>query len=144
MQWPEEASRQAVEDFERMLPMAFRRAHTELSEHGEFWPFAVVVDVEGHQQMAAFEPDRTRPGGGEVLAELRRSLRESTEPLRAVALVLDVYVPSLRSDTIEIALEHLGSPARTVQRAYTRRRLGGRLSYRDDVLTDGTATVLTR
>ena len=140
-QWPEEASQQARDDFDRMLPMAFRAAHAELAAKGEFWPFAVVVDVDGDAHRAAFQPDRNRPAGGEVLAELRRSLRESEQPLRAVALVLDVHVPRLGSDCIEVCLEHLGSPPMAVQRPYTRRRFGGRVAYRPDVTVPGTATV---
>lgn len=140
--WPEDASRQARDDFDRMLTSAMRAAHVELSEHGEFWPFAVVVDLDGDLHRAAFEPDRERPGGGAVLAELRRSLRASSQPLRAVTIALDVHVPELGSDCIELTLEHLGSPPVTVQRPYTRRRFGGRVSYRPDVTTPGSATVL--
>ncbi|MVA76786.1 hypothetical protein GC722_12245 [Auraticoccus sp. F435] len=144
LQWPEDASRQARDDFERLLPVAFRRAHQELSSHGEFWPFAVVVDLDGQQHLAAPQAERQRPGPGELLAALRRSLRAPEQPLRAVALVLDVHVPALGSDAVEVSLEHLGSPPVTVQRPYTRRRFGGRISYGADVSTPGTATVLTR
>ncbi|SDE02046.1 hypothetical protein [Auraticoccus monumenti] len=140
-EWPEEASRQARDDFDRLLPMAMRAAHVELASKGEFWPFAVVVDVDGDASRAASELPRERPPAGEVLAELRRSLRASEQPLRAVAVVLDVHEPRLGSDCIEVSLEHLGSPPVVVQRPYTRRRFGGRVAYRPDVTVPGTATI---
>ncbi len=143
VQWPEQASRQAQDDFERLLPSAMRTAHLELAQRGEFWPFAVVVDVDGDLHQAAFQPDRNRPEPGEVLAELRRALRADDQHNRAVALVLDVHVPELGSDCIEVTLEHLGSPAVAVQRPYTRRRFGGRVTYQPDVVVPGRATVLT-
>ncbi|RCK70677.1 hypothetical protein DT076_04490 [Desertihabitans brevis] len=143
VQWPEGASRQARDDFERMLPEAFKVAHHGLATYGEFWPFAVVVDLEGAQRLARFEPDRNRPGPGEVLAALRRSLREG-DPLRAAALVLDVHAPDLGSDVVEVMCEHLGSPPVAVRRPYTRRRFGGRVSYAPDVVGPGTPSLLTR
>lgn len=142
VRWPEDSSRQARDDFERMLPAVFRRAHAELLSRGEFAPFAVLVDLDGDQHLAVPEADRQRPGSGELLAALRGSLRSIDQPLRAVGIVLDVHVPPLGSDCIEVSLEHLGSPPVTVQRPYTRRRFGGRVTYRPDVAVPGTATVL--
>lgn len=139
--WPEEASQQARDDFERMLPMAFRAAHVDLATKGEFLPFAVVVDVDGGAHRATGEPLGQRPVAGEVLAELRRSLRASEQPLRAVAVVLDVHEPRIGSDCVEVTLEHVGSPPVVVLRPYTRRRFGGRVTYRPEVTASGRGTI---
>lgn len=92
-----------------------------VSKHGEFYPYAVVLDLTGQPSMQAGDPRLgDKPSSDEVLATLVDDLRRRRHALRAVALVSDVRLE--HSDAIRVETEHVEGIALMALLPYSKTR----------------------
>ena len=128
--WRDDASQQAQDDLDGLVGAALPFAEQMLDQHGEFFPYAVALDVSGEARTVAADP-----GGGEqpasldVLATLTEGLRAERDGLRAVALVSDVRLSD--SDAIRVELEHREGQALAVFLPYKKKRMRRGVEYSD-------------
>jgi hypothetical protein len=105
-----------------------------LAEHGEFFPYACGVALNGETAMVAGDPGTgEQPESGDVLATLTEKFSTEREAWRAVAIVADVRLAD--SDAIRVELEHSEGPVMAVLLPYKRSRLRRSLDYGDLVAT---------
>ena len=122
--WRDLASQQAQDDLDGLLNAALPFAQQMLDEHGEFFPFAVAVDVYSDTRMIMGDPDLgERPPSAEVISTILQELQRSREEFRAVARVADVRTAD--SDAVRVDLEHSEGPSMAVLLPYKKRRLRG-------------------
>lgn len=129
--WRDTTSQQAQDDLDGLLGPALGFAQQQLDSHGEFYPYAVVVDADGQQRMIAADTDDERPASAELITTLVAALSDDRDHLRAAAIVADVRLPELGSDAIRVTLEHSEQIALSVLLPYRRRRLGRGIDYGD-------------
>jgi hypothetical protein len=127
--WRDSATPRAQQDLDGLLEPALSFAQQQLAQHGEFFPYAVVVRNDGQTEMVAARAHVTddRPASAEVIEACRTTLAERRDQLRAAAIVADVRLAD--SDAIQVELEHTEGPALTVLLAYSKKRLGRRIDY---------------
>lgn len=119
--WRESTSQQAQQDLDALLELTLPFAQQQLAEHGEFFPFAAAVGVDGAPRLIAADPGvGERPASRDVLDQL-------VGGLRAAALVADVRVGE--SDAARVELEHRDGQAICVLLPYKRRRLRRGVDY---------------
>jgi hypothetical protein len=135
--WRDTASQQAQDDLDGLLNPALGFAQQQLDEHGEFYPYAVVVDADGQQRMVAADTGDEQPASADLITTLIAALSDDRDRLRAAAIVADVRLPELNSDAVRISLEHSERVALTVLLPYRTRRFGRGIDYGD--LQVGTA-----
>jgi hypothetical protein len=128
--WRDSASPQAQQDLDGLLDPALGFAQQQLAQHGEFFPYAVVVRSDGQTEMVAARPDAAndRPASADVIAACRTTLAERRDHLRAAAVVADVRLPD-GSDAVQVELEHTEGPALTIQLPYSKKRFGRGIDY---------------
>lgn len=127
--WRDGTSQQAQDDLDGLLGPALGFAQEQLTAHGGFYPYAVVVDDDGQQRMVAADTDHDQPASGELITTLIATLSEQRDRLRAAAIVADVRVPE--RDAIRVTLEHSERVALTVLLPYKTRRFGRSVDYGD-------------
>jgi hypothetical protein len=135
--WRDSASQLAQDDLDGLLDPALGFAQQQLDKHGEFYPFAVVVDTDGQQRMVAADLGSQSPESADVITTLIDTLTEQRSRLRAAAIVADVRVPENGNDAVRVTLEHSEQVAMTVLLPYRPRRFGRGVDYGD--LQGGTA-----
>jgi hypothetical protein len=135
--WRDSASQLAQDDLDGLLDPALGFAQQQLDKHGEFYPYAVVVDTDGQQRMVAADAGSDRPASADLITTLIAALSEDRNDLRAAAIVADVRLPETSSDAIRVTLEHAERIALTVLLPYRPRRFGRGVDYGD--LQTGTA-----
>lgn len=128
--WRDTASPQAQHDFDELLEPALGFARQQLGEYSEFFPFAVVVRIDGQTEMVAARPDidNAQPASADVIGACRTTLAERRDQLRAAAVIADVRLPD-GGDAIRVELEHTEGPALTVQLPYSSKRFGRSINY---------------
>lgn len=128
--WREHASPQAQADLDGLLEPALGFAQQQLAQHGEFFPYAVVVRTDGETEMVAARPDATndRPASADVITACRTTLAERRDQLRAAAIVADVRLTD-GGDAIQAELEHTEGPALTILLPYSKKRFGRGIDY---------------
>ena len=129
--WPDTVSQHAQDDLDGLLGSALGFAQQQLDEHGEFYPYAVVVDASGMQRMAAVDAGIDQPGPSGLIGALIAALAEERDQLRGAAIVADVRVRELGSDAIRVNLEHSENVALTILLPYRPRRFGRGIAYGD-------------
>lgn len=129
--WRDTASQQAQDDLDSLLDPALGFAQQQLDAHGEFYPFAVVVDPDGQQRMVAADTGSNQPDSADLITSLIAGLSDERGRLRGAAIVADVRVPELDSDAVRVTLEHSERVALTVLLPYRTRRFGRRVDYGD-------------
>lgn len=129
--WRDAASQQAQDDLDGLLDPALDFAQQQLDKHGEFYPYAVVVDSDGHQRMVTADTGEERPASADLITALISALSEQRNDLRAAAIVADVHVSEIGSDAVRVTLEHSEQVALSVLLPYRRRRLGRAIDYGD-------------
>ncbi|MBN4926909.1 hypothetical protein IEU95_08705 [Hoyosella rhizosphaerae] len=104
--WRETASQQTVDDLDKLAGVAFDVAEDHLAQYGEFYPVAVAL-LEGNQG-ALIAPDMETefPETEAVLAELYKAIEAGADDYLAVAVLVNVRIPSTDSDAVEFQVEH--------------------------------------
>jgi hypothetical protein len=126
--WRDSASQQAQDDLDGLVNAALPFAQQMLDKHGEFFPFAVAVDVHSDTRMIMADPALgERPPSAEVLATILQELQRTRDEFRAVARVADVCMAD--SDAVRVELEHSEGPSMAVLLPYKNRRLRGGIDY---------------
>jgi hypothetical protein len=128
--WRDNASPQAQLDLDSLIEPALSFAQQQLSQHNEFFPYAVVVRTDGQTEMVAARPDASddRPNSTDVIQACRTTLAEQRDQLRAAAVVADTRLPG-GGDAIRVELEHTEGPVLTIQLPYTKKRFGRGIDY---------------
>ena len=125
----EEDLPQAVRrDFDALIETLFGFAVGMVEQHGEFYPFAAVVDASGEVGHVAADTGEEQPDSQELLSLLDDALRErGINDVRAVGVCVDVRVAEdgASSDAIHAHLEHVDGEAIDVFMPYTRKRFRG-------------------
>lgn len=129
--WREQASAQSQADLDGLLNVALGFAQQQLTEHGEFFPFAVGVTTAGEAEMIAARPDITdeQPRSADVIDACLDQLAARRGELRAAAVVSDVHLPDLNTDAIDVALEHAEGQALKLQLPYSKRQFRNNIEY---------------
>lgn len=137
--WRDHASPQAQNDLDGLLEPALGFAQQQLAQHGEFFPYAVVVRSDGQTEMIAARPDtdNDQPASGDVIDACRTALAERRDQLRAAAVIADVRLPDSGSDAIRVKLEHTEGPALTVLLPYSKKRFRRDIDYGQLTATAG-------
>jgi hypothetical protein len=127
--WRDTATPQAQDDLDRLLELTLPFAQQQLTQHGEFFPFAAAVDADGAPTLVSADPAAVgdRPASTEVLDHLLSGLRDRADDLRAVAVVADVRLES--SDAVRVELEHRDGQAVRVLLPYRKKRLRRGVDY---------------
>ncbi|HEY8700153.1 MAG TPA: hypothetical protein VIM08_04180 [Arthrobacter sp.] len=123
--WRDTASAQAQADLDGLLEPALGFAQQSLGERGEFYPYAVVVNIAGEQEMIMAEAPTEQPESTSVIDSITRDLASHRDNYRAVAVVADVRVREAGTDAIRVTLEHREGPVMSVVLPYTRRKFRG-------------------
>ncbi len=125
--WRDKASLQAQTDLDGLLNAALGFAQHQLDTHGEFFPYAVAIDATGRTEMIASRPDPEdeHPRSTDVLDACIATLVSQRDILRAGAIVTDVRLPDVGTDSIQVDLEHSDGHALTVLLPYAIRRRRG-------------------
>jgi hypothetical protein len=128
--WRDHASPQTQQDLDGLLEPALGFAQQQLAQHGEFFPYAVVIRTDGETEMVAARPDPSndKPASADVITACRTTLAERRDQLRAAAVIADVRLPD-GGDAVQAELEHTEGPALTIQLPYSTKRFGRRIDY---------------
>ena len=128
--WRDHASARAQGDLDGLLDPAFGLAQQQLTEHGEFFPYAVVIHADGETELVqpAADPANDQPASAAVITACRSALTARRDQLRATAVVADIHLPEA-GDAIRVELEHAEGTALTVLLPYTRKRFGKKVDY---------------
>lgn len=126
--WRDAASQQAQDDLDGLVNAALPFAQQMLDKHGEFFPFAVAVDLHSDIRMILGDPDLgERPPSAEVLSTILHQFRRIRDEFRAVARVADVRAAD--SGAVRFELEHSEGPSMAVFLPYKKRRLRSGVEY---------------
>lgn len=120
--WRDDASAEAQQDLDELLSASLGFAQQQLAEHGEFFPYSVVVRDDGPIEMVAAVPDigNDRPASADVIASCQAALLEQRSRLRAASIVADVALPEAGGDAIQVQLEHAEGQALLVLLPYSK------------------------
>jgi len=113
-------------DIDRLLNVLLPLAKQMLLNTGEFFPQGVTLDNEGMPAMSAPYKGKEQPTVDQVIAQLMEGLRTkaATGTITAAGLCLDAWVAlpdtSVKTDAIEVRLEHITGDAVRVFLPYTK------------------------
>lgn len=126
--WRDIASPQAQNDLDQLVGTAIGFAQEQLSAHGEFYPFAFVIDSAGNTEAVRARPASDHPASSELIDACLATLTSRRHQIRATALTADVRIAQHDTDAIQADLEHADGHALTIVLPYTRKRRG-RIDY---------------
>lgn len=129
--WRDTVSQQAQDDLDALLGPALGFAQRQLDAHGEFYPYAVVLDDDGQLRMVAADTGSDTPASADLITMLIAILSEQRDHLRGAAIVADVRVPMIGSDAVRVTVEHSERVALTVLLPYRPRRFRSGVDYGD-------------
>lgn len=100
-------------DLDGLLVPALGFAQQQHAEHGELFPYAVVVRSNGQTEMVAARAEATddHPASADVITACRTTLAGRRDHLRAAAVVADIRMPNSGANAIQVELEHTEGPA---------------------------------
>ncbi|QGG39921.1 hypothetical protein [Aeromicrobium yanjiei] len=127
--WRGTASQQAQDDLDGLLDPALGFAQQQLDAHGEFDPYAVVVDADGQQRMVAADIGSDEPASADLITKLIATLSDERDNLRAAAIVAHIRLPETNSDAVRVTLEHSERVSLTVLLPYKARQFGRGIDY---------------
>jgi hypothetical protein len=126
-------SASAQSDVDRTLDAAIRVARNHLAESSEFDPFALVTDADG--RLLAADVDLSSLGRhpeSDLIADATTAqLRSIAGTIRCAALTVNTRLSELRTDAVEVRIEHRDGAALLVFLPYKRPRFGGAVEYGD-------------
>lgn len=115
--WRDNASPEDQAELDELLSAAVPFALQVLEEHGEFYPYAAVVDGTGELTLVAAQSEVDFPDSEAVIANLLDVLRDRATEIRASALVADVRHEG--GDAVRAEMEHRAGHAMTVVLPYS-------------------------
>ena len=128
--WRDSLSEQAQADCGGLLGQVLPFAQQMLERHGEFYPYAVKVELDGQVGMAAGDPDNgEQPASTRILELLYAGLRSERDALRASAVVAGVKYGSPARDAIRVEIEHREGAHLAVYMPYSKKGLRRRVEY---------------
>lgn len=127
--WRDVASPEAQQHLDELLNVVLGFAEQQLSQHGEFFPYAAAIGENGEPELIAprLVEGAEQPTTADVIGGCLEALAERRERIRAAAIVVDVKVPE--GDAIRVQLEHVEGHALEVLLPYAPKRLGGAFEY---------------
>ena len=137
--WRDTASQRAQEDLDGLLDRALGFAQQQLNSHGEFYPYAVVVDADG-QRMVAASTGSDRPESADVIATLIDVLSGQRDQLRGAAIIADTQVPALGGDAVRVTLVNRPRSPRHHPPRTTQHLPINRTTYTDDLTSSSTSS----
>jgi hypothetical protein len=128
--WRESASAETQDDLDELLNVTLGFAQQQLTNHGEFYPYAAAIGADGQAEMIAAQPDpgNYRPNSADVAAACFGALTDKRDTIRAGAVVTDVRM-SDGGDAVRVDLEHADGHALTVLLPYAKKRLSKKIEF---------------
>lgn len=136
-------------DLDALLNPLLMFARQMLAKHGEFYPHAAVLNVEGKVALVASYDGDEHPASQAVLDELHAGLRVMAQKamIRAAGVCFDVRIlppgGTEKTDAIQVDLEHMDGEAISVFLPY-RKSIFGKQKYAELFATSGTPTLFPR
>jgi hypothetical protein len=111
-------------DLDELLNASLGFAQQQFASDGEFYPYAAAIRLDGETETIAAPPGTPSeyPAAADIIAACLAELTARQQTIRAAAIVVDVRLPELGSDAIEVSLEHVEGQALRVQLPYSKRR----------------------
>jgi hypothetical protein len=136
-----------TEEIQELLNFLLPHAERMLSEHGEFYPYAVALDTDGTMEAVAPDVESDDPDVGDVLVALHAGLREQAAEgsIRASAIAADVTLTDPDSgettDAVQVELDHANGDPVDIYVPYE--SAGDRIKFGDLVAAEGREPVFT-
>jgi hypothetical protein len=105
--WRDSVTEEAQADLDDLVDAAVEFALERIASAGEFLPFTLAVSTQGDRQ--AIQPNYPRGEGlpiTEQIAAQWRAVSDLRDSLRAAAVAVNVTLPEVNRDGIEISTEH--------------------------------------
>jgi hypothetical protein len=122
--------------FTQQFEFLLKFAKEQLSKHGEFYPFASVVEADGQIRSLASLADDDRPHSGDIIADLDRTISYliNNKSIISAAICVNGSKPFIKQneDAIVIEIENAAGEAATVLVPYKGQQ--GHLQYSDPVV----------
>ena len=126
-------SASAQSDVDRTLDAAIRVAQQHLAESSEFDPFALVTNLDG--RLLAADVDLSslgkHPESDRIADATTNQLRSIATTIRCAALTVNTRLSEMKTDAIEVRIEHREGAALLVFLPYKRPRFGGGIDFGD-------------
>ena len=123
--WRDSTSQQAQDDFDGLLNVCLPLAEEQLAKSRAFGPFHCTVTLDGQLALGMLAPEDS--AGADIVEGNRDALRQQRGEIRSCAVAYDVRVAELKTDAIQIDLEHADGATLTLLVPYSfsglRRRL---------------------
>jgi len=129
--WRDALSADQQADVDRILDSALNVARNHLSHASEFMTFALMTDSSGRVlELTADEELRKKHlDANAMIAQTVTQLRQLANLSRCSAIVSNTRVAALKTDAIEVRIEHRAGAALIVLLPYTRARFTGNLTF---------------
>lgn len=119
--WRDRISLDDQADLDGLLNDSLGLANFLLERHGEFFPSAMGVRLDGTSGIIA--PDASvvgeQPDSLAVVEVMRKIFAAAKDEHRALALITDVHIAEIGSDAVQVMLEHRTGIAIRINAPYT-------------------------
>lgn len=141
--WRDRTRPQTQHDLDGLLNVALGFAQQQLARHGEFFPYAAAVTMDGQAELIAARPDQEddRPLSNDVVDACFASLISQRNHIRAGAVVADIRLAKTGTDAIQVSLEHVDGPSITVILPYA--KMGNTVDYGEARAQPGQSRIWT-
>jgi hypothetical protein len=141
--WRDALNADEQADVDRILDSALHVARTNLGHASEFMTFALMTDGSGRVlEMTADDALRKKHlDASALMKQTVTQLRQMANISRCSAIVSNTRISALKSDAIEVRIEHRAGAALMVLLPYTRARFTGALTFGDLRLYSHTSEV---
>ena len=139
------ASPEAQADFQELLNALLGSAQHHLAKHGEFFPFAAAVRLDGEVGVVYAMPDADddRPPSADVIDACREALVSARATNRSAAIVCDVRLrPPSDGDALRLDFEHEDGAALVALLPYSQRP-GSAIEYGELAILRGERRIWT-
>jgi hypothetical protein len=120
--WRDSSSPQAQADLDELLNASLRFAQQQLADHGEFYPYAAAIRLDGETEMIGGQVHTAseHPAANDIIASCVAQLASRQHAIRAAAIIADVRLPDHDGEAIEVSLEHAEGQALRIHLPYAR------------------------